>query len=1374
MAERQQQPPTEEDELEALLEEEMAQADAEEAEMAYVPSALLRDDGSRPHNDEIRDVANDGRCFDDVDAPWSEQHYYSAFKSTHHGFEAFDSNTYLNPDGTVDPRAKEMYEYAKECEARQAAERARAAPLSLGIGLRSDGSRVDTAAVAAADGASFAEDQGPDPQPSHDDRVERGQTGMDLGFLRTPVCQTRGASLDHVKCFQCQERPAWDMQTLSEVFHTCWRRFDTGHEEAAVHCVVQMAQMLKSAQDAQVVARCCVCNSVDCLLRAGLMDPEWRIEWLNGPRRPQDERETARKDQVPLLESNIRIMHSLVQGGVLALEDVQHLMRFVAMNSQFVQEREKKFIATAMAVAENEHLFGYRFPDPQRFVNRMANFIHGYMIHVVVPHIMDCSTTPTQWNAHLQKLLDTALPKAPDAIYALMVEANAEQGNFEREPAAPLPADFDRARQKLPFGEHVQKHGRFVHRVGYGNTTMVKMFVPEHFFERLKKCVDASPHYELDYASSTKRMHANAGNVYEALRVANTEKGVVKIKRFEIQVAMRALNGTYGKRITTPANGVAELPTSGDLQLETNVHPRLRYHNLWLAFGCDAIESEDRVAMMLEYHPPRNEVGRELLRTGVATKACYALRTPTVGIPLLCDPLRPPTVMAAKRLDVLTSLAPASYVKLGSQRRQSRLAMGQHVSERRSGGGEAVVVLTREVKANGEISLLGAPSRQEEHKGVAAQTYELARDMQSARTMNDSARNVARVLDLHYNNRRLRGLPLIPLTPSRRIARLEAETGVTLDVPIPPESDYQARQGWIEDRTWDIFWAAWCDRRPSVAVTEAVRKLVRSLHEANAHLNGFAARFPSGEDALESEQYRVEDPGLHDSPEVLYEVCSVINRAATGASSLETHELVQDLLSSYRVIRTYAVLFMNAYEAGHPEKQGNTFAGIENSKGAAGRATWLANKATHVDVPVAVTRANVRDTPAFADEPSVRSECVVEAFMTAKENADELWEEFEPRIGDAITREEFETIGAQRAWAIERARRAQYEERFNKSTFYIEEIEEEESETSRAARLKAAKQAFCKAYNLEYDAAFEDPEVQARKDFAKTLRHLADVACDRRKEQLALNEKGLDVAHKRHADAMRREDERQRRTMGLDNNQAHRGRRRSRTRPAHIPEPPASDADEKIARARTNATKKRKRTIALIDKFADGAVAQDLEDNKDQTDLQEMEDKFGEAMRLRYGGMCQFYVHARYGKVSMDDKWALARKAKAATLANIGDDGEDGVNARNARADAEAALNRGAIDAELEDGGDDTDAANEALQAQAAAEAAAKGKSAEVNAVMDVDDESLGMALDGTRLQQQRFDHNAAVVTREELEEKFDDEVSHPAVRGNPLAGRRR
>lgn len=974
----------------------------------HTPSAQLGPNGERPSDDDIYRVHNDGRCFDDNDTQSPQQQYeYTASDATHHGFEAFETATYLEDDGTVVEEFREAYQIARQIEdARQ--------------------ERTGHPLQEAAEDHGY-EQESPDLQASHDDLVERGYTGMSIGLLRTPACKARGTSPSHVRCFQCGIRPGWDLQMPSDTFETAWRSSSKGWGETAVCALMTMARLLGQARDAEVVARCCVCNDVDCLIRAGLMPPEWRIEWLDGERRPQEQRETARKYQVVILERNIRLFHDLVKGQKLVLQDVQHLMRFVAMNSQFVQEREKRFIATAMAVADNENSFGYRFADPQRFVNRMANFIHGYVIFVLVPHIMDCDTSDSQWEAHLQKLIDTALPKAPDAIYALMVESNAEQGNFEREPAVPLHEGFDPEREEPPFGNNVQTDGRLVHRVGYGSV-LIDLFDPDTFLERLNRCVRASPHYDLEYASSSNRLE-NAGNVYEALRVSNSGTA---IKRFEIQVAMRALNGPYNRLVTLPANGVAELPSSGDLQRETNVHPRLRYHNLFVALGNDVHDTELRVSMMLEYHANGNLVGKEPLRSGLGSKACYTIRRPSVGVTLLCDTMNPPTLKAARRLDARTTL-PALYV-LGSNARQSRAAMNHTIDEKGS-------VSSRAVKTGGEISLLGTSIKNDSRCHTTC----------GAAAMTTSARNIARVLDPQC-------LPVLPIPTFFECARAE----LLLD-PTTGLIGWEEQERRLDDRVWELWWLSWDGEPGNLRTSRSVRLLVRSLNEANVTLNDFSDEWGAGPNALTEQKYDVESPGLSGNPSTLHSNLSVMHDASLGHSPTHSHRLVQYLLSSYHIVRTYAIIFLSAYE----------------SRG--------------------TVHDTVRDVPAHLHAHT--SSSVNLAIEQAIHNADMAWSDFDS--SDGITRSEFETIGPARAWAIQRKKRQKYMDRFQSSGY-------------------ESKRTFCKDFGLDFETSLADPEKQDRLLFSEDLKRIADDEHDRRVDRIYAIEKTIALAKQRHADPLRK------------------------------------------------------------------------------------------------------------------------------------------------------------------------------------------------------------------------------------------------------------
>ena len=137
--------------------------------------------------------------------------------------------------------------------------------------------------------------------------------------------------------------------------------------------------------------------------------------------------------------------------------------------------------------------------------------------------------------------------------------------------------------------------------------------------------------------------------------------------------------------------------------------------------------------------------------------------------------------------------------------------------------------------------------------------------------------------------------------------------------------------------------------------------------------------------------------------------------------------------------------------------------------------------------------------------------------------------------------------------------------------------------------------------------------------------------------------------------------------------------------------------------------------------------------------------KFDEAMRIKHGGLCQNHVHSRrQSHVTIEDRLAASRKAKAAVLANADD---DEYGARNARADAEAALNVGAIDAEIAEVVDD-----DAMDATVAAATAAG----------ELDAEAAPLVQSELRMQRERRARAAEVVTNEERAQRWEDELVHP------------
>ena len=1142
------------------------------------PTALLGKHGERPLNEAILAVSKSGRCFDDD----ANNPLETAELESEDPFSAFNPKTYFGADGTVDSTMQEAFDIAQRVSAPVILQPTLPPP-SAGRcfarnGVTTDASRNASSSLGFADDeqeyvATPMDTTGLEFEASFEDVVERGATGFSiLGGVVAPCCYARSTIPSHLTCFQCGCRPGWQLQLPFQVFDTAVRRFgEQDPSGAAVDVVVMMATMLSSGKDEEVVQRLAVCNNIDCLLRASLMTPEWRSAWLDGPRRPQEERETVRKDQTVLLEQNLNLFHDLVKKDKLKLLEVQHLMRFLSLNSQFVLEREKRFISTSMAVAEHEKAFGYRFPNPQRFVNRMASLAHGYMLNAIVPHIMDTDMLNMQWQAHLQRLLFTAYPKPPDVVYALLVEAVAEEHGFQRSPAPALHDGFDSSKEEPPFGWGIQTRGRIDHCVpeGPSGEALRKLFEPPHFLERLQACISKAPSYELNFAFSSHVRHANASNPYAALRTSRTTDadGVTRRpQRVDIYAAMRALNDPYAKKLTTTGHGVAELPSSGDTSYETNVHPKLRYFNLWRGLGFDDCDAEDRTALMLDFYhtsDPRAVNGKEMLKSGKGHRSCYILRMPTVTNATITSACASssrssiPALAAIKSVVHKRRAESGGLIMLGSKQRQAKLALMQHKVQTPN---RTTAVMARVIEKNGNVSLLGTPSQRPEHQGLSVSMQLLARDLAACSTLTESGRAMARVIFQHTNKYGHRGLPIV--------------------------TD-------LDNEDWDAWWETRHDAMAASA-TPAIRTLVKQAHEANDALNAFAETYglaETKEDEEEEERYLVDDHEdqlllMHGRPSALHQHLEVLHLATT-----KTHPCLQELVSSYALIRTFALQFSSAYKR-HSMSEG---------------------KAAAQPSPMALTCGSVRDQAAHLDAQPSKS--VQRAMEYAKRHAEGVWADVGPRLGESVTREDFEQTGPRRAWALQR-------------------LKHQDSTTT---------------------TSFVDPERRDREAFAATLRRVADEALEHRNKRLLVCEQGIATARKRHEEAKAREaEQREQRAKGVVVAAAMgtascssvvpvsaRSRSPRVPRSFSIPPAPPKNAEAMIRRSLTAAKRKHQAEHARIDRYLNAEAAAASEP--------ELEHDFFTAMQLKYGSICQQYLNARQplagaGRAARDDD---AKKERA-------------------------------------------------------------------------------------------------------------------------------
>ena len=264
------------------------------AGMSRPPTALVGADGSLPSTDELQAVFSSGRAFG---AP-NEADSHASVGVAEIGLEAFDPETWTTVcDQEADSSNGEALREAKALATqwREAQQARLAQPNAASF-------RFHDAGRATSESAAFDQDEDLEgPQPSHDNKVERGMTGMNLGgTIKPPAVMARGWPVNHVSCWQCQVRPGWKLQNVVDVYNTarrCSQSLDTtpeAREREGVDAVVAMAASLEEGEENEVVARTACCPNIDCMLRASLQTPEYRATWLAGQRRPQDERETER------------------------------------------------------------------------------------------------------------------------------------------------------------------------------------------------------------------------------------------------------------------------------------------------------------------------------------------------------------------------------------------------------------------------------------------------------------------------------------------------------------------------------------------------------------------------------------------------------------------------------------------------------------------------------------------------------------------------------------------------------------------------------------------------------------------------------------------------------------------------------------------------------------------------------------------------------------------------------------------------------------------------------------------------------------------------------------------------------------------------
>ncbi len=409
--------------------------------------------------------------------------------------------------------------------------------------------------------------------------------------LTAPPVVARTDGPNKFRCHCCGDSGGYDVQLPLHVFMTAFRH-PGGGGALAVHCLREMAQHLVRGEFEKVYERTTCCKKLECLIGQGLLSADDYCRWVEVVKRIQLQRGTDRKDQSRLFCENVCLLRMLAleDPAPLSVRELRALFEFLVLNSQFVQEREKRFIATAMAACGNEQHFPYKFADPNSIVRRMAQIPRNYASKLIFPHIVDPSLSPKKWVSKGNKLLETAFPKAADALFVILCLENAHANQNEEED------------------------GRMVHRVPEG-APYAPLFTPEGFHDALWwACGGEKPtKYTLHFASSERDLRQTA---------TSTD---TKAQR-QMQRMLATLSATQ-RKATTTGKGAPAAFTCGSQQANSGVHPKERYWGVLKALGYTDAEATKRLALFLDEWPTGNPHGFEKLnKTSPLAKACETVR----------------------------------------------------------------------------------------------------------------------------------------------------------------------------------------------------------------------------------------------------------------------------------------------------------------------------------------------------------------------------------------------------------------------------------------------------------------------------------------------------------------------------------------------------------------------------------------------------------------------------------------------------------------------------------------------------------------------------------------------------------------------------
>jgi hypothetical protein len=446
--------------------------------------------------------------------------------------------------------------------------------------------------------------------------VGKGADENPVADVKAPLVHAHNPPPVSEVCFCCKQKTASAYQTPECVFVVATRLVNAGF---GVECVKELARLLVANNQVEARRRTACCRTVRCMLAQNILKYECYEAWARSlTARTQLERGTDRKDQGLTFSENIIFLRTLavMSPPPLSNEELFALFEWLVLHAQWIQEREKRFIATAMAVVNNPHLFGYTFSDKQRFVDRMGSFVRKYALNVIFPHILVMDLKWGRWKSTANCLLETGMPKAPDVVYALLCEDNWEA-----------------------WGKPMDANGRYEHRVPRGNPKSAELFTRDGFEEALMRCthregakvdrktgkkVQVAVQYRLNFSCDVDANGVGGGSGVG---------GSGSNKRSETQKLQKKISGSHRKQWTV-GHAVAAPPTCGSEQANSGVHPRDRYENTFRAFDHNRQEAKAKADLFMQDYENGNDQGHEKQSANKdKAKACTVIRPITAYAP---------------------------------------------------------------------------------------------------------------------------------------------------------------------------------------------------------------------------------------------------------------------------------------------------------------------------------------------------------------------------------------------------------------------------------------------------------------------------------------------------------------------------------------------------------------------------------------------------------------------------------------------------------------------------------------------------------------------------------------------------------------------